>query len=38
VELIGNAEKIDWQQNEQALEISLPKEKPCEFAFVFKIN
>ncbi|WP_372772498.1 alpha-L-fucosidase C-terminal domain-containing protein [Mangrovibacterium sp.] len=38
VELIGHSDTLEWEQNKSALEIQLPKAKPCEYAFVFKIN
>jgi len=38
VELIGHKGKLQWEQKEVALEIQLPEEKPCEYAFVFKIK
>lgn len=36
--LIGCPSYLHWTQTEEALEIQLPKKKPCEHAFVFKIN
>lgn len=38
IELIGCNSKIEWERNGSALEIKLPEQKPCEHAFVFKIN
>ncbi|MGQ1787615.1 MULTISPECIES: alpha-L-fucosidase [unclassified Saccharicrinis] len=38
VELIGHEGKLNWEQKKNALEIQLPDTKPCEHAFVFKIN
>lgn len=38
VELVGYKGKLKWEQTETALEIKLPRKKPCEHAFVFKIN
>ena len=38
IELIGCNEKLEWEQKELSLEIKLPTEKPCNNAFVFKIN
>ncbi len=38
VELIGSDTKIAFKQKENALEIKLPNNKPCEHAFVFKVN
>ena len=38
IEMLGSREKISWQQNADALEISLPKNLPNNFADVFKIS
>jgi alpha-L-fucosidase len=38
IELLGNDEPLKWSQDEKALTIQLPDEKPCEHAFVFKIT
>ena len=38
VELIGHKDKLKWIRNVDALTIYLPDAKPCEHAFVFKIN
>ena len=38
VELIGHDSQLKWEQSDKALEIQLPESKPCEHAFVFKIN
>jgi hypothetical protein len=38
IELIGHESELTWEQNNAALEIQLPDNKPCEHAFVFKIN
>lgn len=38
IELIGHSGKIDWNRNADALNIQLPENKPCEHAFVFRIN
>lgn len=38
LELIGNDSDLVWKQTIDALEIQLPENKPCEHAFVFKIN
>ncbi len=37
IELLGSSEKIKWKNGEEHLQISLPKEIPCEHAIVFKI-
>ena len=38
IQLLGSREKISWQQNEDALAISQPKNLPNNFAIVFKIT
>jgi alpha-L-fucosidase len=38
VELIGFDGDLKWDRTDTALEINLPENKPCEHAFVFKIN
>ena len=37
VGLLGHAGALSWSQGEQGLEITLPQEKPCGQAFVFKV-
>ncbi len=37
ISLLGSDEKIHWKQTEKGIQISFPKEKPCEFAYTFKI-
>jgi len=38
VSLLGYAGKVRWQQDSQALTIKLPAEKPCEYAYSFRIK
>jgi len=38
VRMLGNKGKLDWTQNEAGLNITFPKEKPCEFAYVFEVD
>jgi alpha-L-fucosidase len=38
IKLLGSGEKISWQQNADALVIAQPKNKPNDFAIVFKIT
>jgi len=38
VSLLGSNEKLEWKVNDQGLNIKMPDEKPCEHAFVFKID
>ena len=38
ISLIGSNEKVTWAHNPQSLSVTLPAEKPCEFAYVLKIR
>jgi alpha-L-fucosidase len=38
VRMLGSDEKIDWEQTEEGLKLSFPKEKPCDFAYSLKIS
>jgi alpha-L-fucosidase len=38
IRLLGNKEKLNWQQSDEALKISQPKTMPNNFAIVFKIS
>ncbi|RKR14079.1 alpha-L-fucosidase [Maribacter vaceletii] len=38
ISLIGSTSKIKWEHNAQSLIVEFPKEKPCDFAFVLKIE
>ncbi|VGO19352.1 alpha-L-fucosidase [Pontiella sulfatireligans] len=38
VELIGFDGELEWKRTDNGLEIMLPKSKPCDFAFAFKIK
>jgi len=38
VRLLGAKEKLKWSRDDTGLKIELPAEKPCEYAFVFKIS
>jgi alpha-L-fucosidase len=37
VELLGHKGKLEFSQDETGLKIKLPAEKPCDYAYVFKI-
>jgi alpha-L-fucosidase len=37
VSLLGNPGKLDWQQTAAGLVVTMPKEKPCNFAYSLKI-
>jgi alpha-L-fucosidase len=38
VELLGCDQKLEWKQNGAGLEIILPGDKPCEYAYSFKLT
>jgi alpha-L-fucosidase len=38
VELIGSKASLEWKQTENGLRVVLPKNRPCEFAYVLKIQ
>ncbi len=38
IKLLGSDEKLKWERTTEGLIIQMPTEKPCEHAFVFKIN
>lgn len=38
VSMLGSTEKIDWKQTNKGLKITFPKNKPSEYAHVFKIE
>jgi alpha-L-fucosidase len=38
VSLLGHDGKIKWRQYSEGLEIQLPEEKPCDYAFAFRIS
>ncbi len=38
VTLLGSGEKINWEQTNEGLKLSFPKQKPCEYAYSFKIT
>ncbi len=38
VSMLGSKEKLQFKQTDKGLEVTLPKVKPCEHAFVLKIN
>jgi alpha-L-fucosidase len=38
IQLLGSDEKIQWSQGEQFLTIEAAKNKPCDYAVVFKIT
>lgn len=38
VSLLGAPASLDWSHNESGLEVTLPKNKPCDFAYVLKLT
>ena len=38
VEVLGSSEKIKWSQTNNGLEVIMPKEKPCDFAYVIALT
>ncbi|GAA4237291.1 alpha-L-fucosidase [Postechiella marina] len=38
ISLLGSASKLKWKQNSQSLTVQFPEEKPCNFAYVLKIE
>jgi len=38
VEMLGSSEELNWQMTDAGLEVEMPKEKPCDHAFVLKLN
>ncbi len=38
VTMLGDARPLDWRQTEDGLRVALPKEKPCEHAWVLKVE
>jgi alpha-L-fucosidase len=38
VELLGHDGDIQWEQHPDGLRVTLPKEKPCDFAYCLKIH
>ncbi len=37
VELIGSDDELVWKRTDAGLEITLPKDKPCDYAYAFRI-
>ncbi|MCC6443635.1 MAG: alpha-L-fucosidase [Armatimonadetes bacterium] len=38
VSLLGSRARLEWEQSPEGLKIRVPSEKPCDHAFVFKIE
>lgn len=37
VTMLGSNEKIQWKQTDNGLQLSIPTQKPCDFAYSYKI-
>ncbi|MEO4797366.1 alpha-L-fucosidase [Bacteroides uniformis] len=38
ITMLGTDEKIEWTQTDEGLNLSFPVQKPCEYAYTFKIS
>ncbi|MHC4265827.1 MAG: alpha-L-fucosidase, partial [Planctomycetota bacterium] len=38
ITMLGDDKELDWEQTREGLIIEVPDEKPCDYAFVFKIE
>jgi alpha-L-fucosidase len=38
VRLLGSKTKLQWQQGSDGLTVDLPRQKPCDYAFAFRID
>ena len=38
VSMVGSNKEIKWERTAKGLEVTFPKEKPCEWAFALKIQ
>ena len=38
VRMLGSKEAITWRQTDDGLVLSVPREKPCRYAFVYRID
>ena len=38
VRMLGSKDKIKWGQTDDGLTLSVPREKPCRYAFVYRID
>ena len=36
--MLGSKDEIKWSQTEDGLTLTIPKEKPCRYAFVYRID
>jgi len=38
VHMLGSSEEVKWRQTDDELALSVPREKPCRYAFVYRID
>jgi alpha-L-fucosidase len=38
VRMLGSKETIHWRQTDAGLTLSVPREKPCRYAFAYRID
>jgi len=38
VSMLGVKDEIKWSQGDEGLTLSVPKDKPCKHAYVYKID
>jgi len=38
VRMLGSSEEVKWRQTDDELALSVPREKPCRFAFIYRID
>ena len=38
VSLLGHAGQLNWKQSAEGLEVTLPAEQPCDYAYALKIT
>jgi len=38
VSMLGSKEKVQWRRTGEGLSLSVPREKPCRYAFVYKVD
>ena len=36
--MLGSEETLDWDKTSEGLKISFPKNRPCQYAYTFKIS
>ena len=38
VSMLGSKEKVQWRQTGEGLSLTVPRNKPCRYAFVYKVD